>query len=80
MGTSGIMATGPPTVPFWFTILRIASIVLSFGVLVGAAYHLSLFGKYSGLLAGDSGPAGFLIFDVSQASSSYLSSRRNIRP
>lgn len=49
--------------PFWLTILRIITIVLSLGVLISSAYHVSRL-SYRGHYYGDSGPAGFLIFDV----------------
>lgn len=48
--------------PFWLTIIRIVTIVLSLGVLIAAAYHVSLYRGH--VYYGDSGPAGFLIFDV----------------
>jgi hypothetical protein len=61
--THGLTVTGVPKMPFWFTILRGAAIVLSLGVLITAAYHLSLLGSWAQYYGG-SGPAGFLIFDV----------------
>jgi hypothetical protein len=62
-GFNGLTAKGVPALPKWLLFLRIAIIVLSLGVLIAAAYNLSLFD--SAYLAGYSGPAGFLIFDVS---------------
>ncbi|KAH7261484.1 uncharacterized protein BKA55DRAFT_561458 [Fusarium redolens] len=61
--THGLTVTGVPKMPFWFTILRGAAIVLSLGVLITAAYHLSLLGSWAQYYGG-SGPAGFLIFDA----------------
>lgn len=60
--THGLTATGVPKMPFWLTILRIVALVLSLGVLIAAAYHLSLLGGWSQYYVG-SNPAGFLIFD-----------------
>jgi hypothetical protein len=62
--THGLTATGVPKMPFWLTILRIVALVLSLGVLIAAAYHLSLLGGWSQYYVG-SNPAGFLIFDAS---------------
>lgn len=64
-GTQGLTATGPPAMPQWLTIIRGVIIVFSLGVLIAAAYNLSLFGGYSTYLSGYSGPSGFMIFNVS---------------
>ncbi|KAL6354581.1 hypothetical protein LRP88_11924 [Fusarium phalaenopsidis] len=45
--THGLTVTGVPKMPFWLTILRIVALVLSLGVLIAAAYHLSLLGGWS---------------------------------
>ena len=63
--TSGLTAKGVPALPAWLLFVRIAIIVLSLGVLIAAAYNLSLFGGYGTYLSGYTGPPGFLIFDVS---------------
>ncbi|KAM5348441.1 hypothetical protein ACJ41O_008265 [Fusarium nematophilum] len=60
--TEGLTASGVPKMPFWLTIVRGAALVLSLGVLIAAAYHLSLYGGWARYYGG-SGPAGFLIFD-----------------
>jgi hypothetical protein len=65
MSVNNLTVVGPPAMPSWLLILRIIIIVLSLGVLVAAAYNLSLFHGYANYLEGYSGPAGFLIFDVS---------------
>jgi hypothetical protein len=60
----GLTATGVPPMPRWLLYLRIGIIVLSLGVLIAAAYNVSVSGSgyyYYGLT---SGPAGFLIFDA----------------
>jgi hypothetical protein len=49
--------------PLWLTILRGVALLLALGVLIAAAYHLSLLGSWAQYYGG-SGPAGFLIFDV----------------
>lgn len=64
-GTQGLTAKGVPALPAWLLYIRIAIIVLALGVLIAAAYNLSLFGGYGSYLSGYSGPPGFLIFDVS---------------
>lgn len=61
----GVNSFGPPAMPKWLFFLRIAIIALSFGVLVAAAYNVSL---WQDLVPADT-PAGFLIFDVSKPSS-----------
>ncbi|RSM03961.1 hypothetical protein CEP52_007097 [Fusarium oligoseptatum] len=45
--THGLTVTGVPKMPLWLTILRVAALVLSLGVLIAAAYHLSLLGGWS---------------------------------
>ncbi|KAF4988062.1 hypothetical protein FDECE_15203 [Fusarium decemcellulare] len=60
--TQGLTATGVPKIPLFLTILRVAALVLSLGVLIAAAYHISLYKGYAYYFA-DSGPASFLIFD-----------------
>ncbi|KAH7124461.1 hypothetical protein EDB81DRAFT_912894 [Dactylonectria macrodidyma] len=60
--TQGLSVTGVPKMPFWLTIIRVAALVLSFGVLIAAAHHLSLLGGMISFYS-DSNPAGFLIFD-----------------
>lgn len=62
--SSGLTAKGPPAIPFWLTIVRGAIIVLSLGVLIAAAYNLSIFDGFASYVSGYSGPSGFLIFDV----------------
>jgi len=60
----GLTATGVPPMPKWLLFLRIGIIVLSLGVLIAAAYNISVSSGgyyYYGLT---SGPAGFLIFDA----------------
>jgi hypothetical protein len=49
----------------WLTIIRGVIIAFALGALIASAYNLSLFGGNSYYLSGYSGPAGFLIFDVS---------------
>ncbi|KAF4998351.1 hypothetical protein FGRMN_3231 [Fusarium graminum] len=61
--TQGLTATGVPKMPLLITILRGAALLLSLGVLIAAAYHLSLLGAWAQYYGG-SGPAGFLIFDA----------------
>jgi hypothetical protein len=66
MNGKGLIAVGVPVLPFWLLIVRGVAIVLSLGVLVASAYYLSInrdlgFGY---ALPVNSGPAGFLIFDV----------------
>ncbi|KAM0343458.1 hypothetical protein ACHAPU_008489 [Fusarium lateritium] len=61
--TQGLTATGVPKMPLLLTILRGAALLLSLGVLIAAAYHLSLLGAWAQYYGG-SGPAGFLIFDA----------------
>ncbi|KAJ4270513.1 hypothetical protein NW762_002200 [Fusarium torreyae] len=61
--TQGLTATGVPRMPLWLTILRAAALLLSLGVLIAAAYHISLLGNWAHYYAG-SGPASFLIFDA----------------
>ncbi|KAK7432608.1 hypothetical protein QQZ08_000816 [Neonectria magnoliae] len=63
-GTQGLTATGVPALPFWLTIVRGVILLFSLGVLIAAAYNLSLFGGASMYLSGYSGPSGFLIFDA----------------
>ncbi|KAH7119465.1 hypothetical protein B0J13DRAFT_457779 [Dactylonectria estremocensis] len=48
--------------PFWLTIIQGAALILSLGVLIAAAHHLSLLGDFLRYFGG-SNPAGFLIFD-----------------
>ncbi|KAH7114147.1 hypothetical protein B0J13DRAFT_460365 [Dactylonectria estremocensis] len=48
--------------PFWLTIIRGVALILSLGVLIAAAHHLSLLGDFLRYFGG-SNPAGFLIFD-----------------
>lgn len=67
----GLTATGPPAMPMWLTLIRGAIIIFSLGVLIAAAYNLSLFN-----IPGYSGPAGFLVFDVSQATPATYALRR----
>ncbi len=61
MNSNGLTAVGPPTLPRWLLFLRVAIIVFSFGILVAAAYNISLYDNY---ISVSSGPAAFLIFDV----------------
>ncbi|KIL93595.1 hypothetical protein FAVG1_03577 [Fusarium avenaceum] len=61
--THGLTATGVPRMPLWLTILRGVALLLALGVLIAAAYHLSLLGSWAQYYGG-SGPAGFLIFDA----------------
>lgn len=72
-GFNGLTAKGVPALPKWLLFLRIGIIVLSLGVLIAAAYNLSVYGGY---LAGYSGPAGFLIFDVSFQACNLLTRTR----
>lgn len=65
--TRGLTVTGVPRMPFWLTILRVVALVLSLGVLIASAYHLSLLGGWSQYYLGSS-PAGFLVFDASHTS------------
>jgi hypothetical protein len=51
---------GPPPMPRWLLFLRIAILALSLGVLIAAAYNISL---WQDLVHADT-PAGFLIFDA----------------
>lgn len=62
-GWHGLLARGAPPMPAFTTIISYVTIGLSVAALIGAAVALSAFGGY--YYAGDSGPAGFIIFDVS---------------
>lgn len=62
--------------PLWLTILRGAALLLALGVLIAAAYHLSLLGSWAQYYGG-SGPAGFLIFDVSHLPSRPILNKNN---
>jgi hypothetical protein len=67
MNGKGLIAVGVPVLPFWLLIVRGVAIVLSLGVLIASAYYLSI-NRNLGLgwaLPVNSGPPGFLIFDVS---------------
>lgn len=61
--TQGLTVTGVPKMSFWLTVIQGAALILSLGVLIAAAHHLSLFGDFLRFYGG-SNPAGFLIFDV----------------
>lgn len=56
----GLSSFGPPPLPRWLLILRIATLATSVGVLAAAAYNVSL---YAGLFVSAT-PAGFLIFNA----------------
>lgn len=62
---SGLTAASVPAMPKWLVYLRGAIIVVCLGVLIAAAYNLSLYENY---FAFSSGPSGFLIFDVHSSS------------
>ncbi|TEA19478.1 hypothetical protein C8034_v009668 [Colletotrichum sidae] len=55
----GLMGRGVPPTPTFFSILRVAVMVLSLAVLAACAYNLSLLGGYSGSYTG---PPGFMLF------------------
>lgn len=63
-GAQGLTATGVPAMPLWLTILRGVIITFALGVLIAAAYNLSLFGGNSYYLSSYSGPSGFMIFNA----------------
>lgn len=63
MSARGLTAKGVPSQPRWLLYLKIAILVLSLVVLALAAYSISLFGSYYGLVGG-TGAGGFLIFVV----------------
>lgn len=65
--------------PLWLTILRGVALLLALGVLIAAAYHLSLLGSWAQYYGG-SGPAGFLIFDVSYLPSLPNSEQKQLTP
>lgn len=50
--------------PAWLTILRGATIALSLGALIAAAYNASLLSKWAHYYGGE-GPASLIIFNVS---------------
>lgn len=61
MSTRGLLAKGVPPQAQWLLFVKIAILVLSLVVLALAAYSISLFGSYYGLVGG-AGVGGFLIF------------------
>jgi hypothetical protein len=63
MSTRGLTAKGVPPQAHWLLFIKIAILVLSLVVLALAAYSISLFGSYYGLIGG-TGAGGFLIFVV----------------
>ena len=63
MSARGLTAKGVPPQPRWLLYLKIAILVLSLVVLALAAYSISLFGSYYGIVGG-TGAGGFLIFVV----------------
>lgn len=56
----GLMGKGVPPTPTFFSILRVAVMVLSLAVLAACAYNLSLLGGQ----ASYAGPPGFMLFVV----------------
>lgn len=63
MSARGLTAKGVTPQPHWLLFVKIAILVLSLVVLALAAYSLSLFGSYEGLIGG-TGVGGYLIFVV----------------
>jgi hypothetical protein len=61
MSARGLTAKGVPPQPAWLLYIKIAILVLALIILGLAAYSISLFGQYAGLLGG-SGAGGLLIF------------------
>ncbi|KAK1635026.1 hypothetical protein BDP81DRAFT_322719 [Colletotrichum phormii] len=59
----GLMGKSAPPTPTFFSIVRIAVLVLSLAVLAACAYCLSLLGSYS---SSYTGPPGFMLFVVSR--------------
>jgi len=59
----GLTAKGVPPHPRWLLYIKITILVLSLIVLALAAYSLSLFGQYAGVIGG-TGAGGYLIFVV----------------
>lgn len=57
----GLMGKGAPPTPTFFSIVRVAVLVLSLAVLASCAYCLSLLGSYS---SSYTGPPGFMLFVV----------------
>ncbi|KAJ0305298.1 hypothetical protein COL5a_008914 [Colletotrichum fioriniae] len=55
----GLMGKGAPPTPTFFSIVRVAVLVLSLAVLASCAYCLSLLGSYS---SSYTGPPGFMLF------------------
>ncbi|WYZ46238.1 hypothetical protein EsH8_IX_000463 [Colletotrichum jinshuiense] len=55
----GLMGKGAPPTPTFFSIVRVAVLVLSLAVLAACAYNLSLLGAYS---SSYTGPPGFMLF------------------
>ncbi|WQF86052.1 hypothetical protein CDEST_11066 [Colletotrichum destructivum] len=57
----GLMGKGVPPTPVFFSVVRVATLVLSLAVLAACAYCLSLLGAYS---SSYTGPPGFMLFVV----------------
>ncbi|TQN71409.1 hypothetical protein CSHISOI_03951, partial [Colletotrichum shisoi] len=55
----GLMGKGVPPTPALFSVVRVATLVLSLAVLAACAYCLSLLGAYS---SSYTGPPGFMLF------------------
>ena len=57
----GLVAISVPQLPKWLLLIRLAIIFLCLGILIAAAYNISVFPDYIGIT---SSPAGFLLFNV----------------